>query len=63
MRLITSHDRHLAAVTGHGLEVVERLTASVDAHHVGVESMLGARKTAQLKKLLETFLEADTDSN
>ena len=55
--------RVLVFISDLGLEVVERLTERVDAHHVGIESMLGARKTAQLKKLLETFLEADTGSN
>lgn len=55
--------RVLVFISDLGLEVVERLTERVDAHHVGVESMLGARKTVQLKKLLETFLEADTSSN
>jgi DNA-binding MarR family transcriptional regulator len=52
--------RVLVFISDLGLEVVERLTQRVNAHHVGIESVLGSRKTAQLKKLLETFLDADT---
>ena len=55
--------RVLVFISDLGLQVVERLTQRVDAHHLDVESVLGARKTAQLKKLLETFLEADSGSS
>jgi MarR family transcriptional regulator, organic hydroperoxide resistance regulator len=50
--------RVLVFISDLGLAVVDRLTERVDAHHECVETMLGARKTAQLKKLLENFLEA-----
>ena len=39
-----------------GLDVVARLTERVDAHHDSIEEALGARKTVQLKKLLESFI-------
>jgi|GEM_PF-3659138 len=55
--------RVLVSISDLGLEVVQRLTERVDAHHLGVESMLGIRKPAQLKKLLETFLEADAGND
>lgn len=41
--------RVLVFISDLGLEVVLRLTERVDAHHEGIESMLGARKTAQLR--------------
>lgn len=53
--------RVLVFISDLGLEVVERLTERVAAHQSGVESVLGARKAAQLKKLLETLLEAQPD--
>ena len=34
-----------------------RLKKSVDSHHGEVEEALGQRKTAQLKRLLEAFIE------
>jgi len=40
-----------------GLEVVARLTERVDAHHQSIEAALGQRKTAQLKKLLESLVD------
>lgn len=40
-----------------GLETVWRLKKSVDAHHGMIESALGTRKTNQLKRLLESFIE------
>jgi MarR family transcriptional regulator, organic hydroperoxide resistance regulator len=40
-----------------GLETVARLKASVDAHHGAIEEALGPRKTQQLKRLLEQFIE------
>lgn len=55
--------RVLVFISDLGLEVVRRLTERVDAHHLSVEAVLGARKTAQLKKLLETFLEADAGNH
>lgn len=55
--------RVLVFISDLGLEVVERLTERVAAHQSGVESVLGARKTAQLKKLLETFLENQPDAD
>ena len=55
--------RVLVFISDLGLEVVERLTERIDAHHEGIEFVLGAHKTAQLKKFLETFLEARTGGN
>lgn len=55
--------RVLVYISDLGLEVVGRLTERVKAHHESIEAALGARKTAQLKKLLETFLEADAGGN
>jgi len=43
-----------------GLETVARLKASVDAHHGAIEEALGPRKTQQLKRLLEQFIEDST---
>ena len=47
----------LVFISDLGLEVVARLKARVDAHHSSIEEVLGPRKTSQLKKLLETFIE------
>jgi len=48
--------RVLVYISDRGLEVVGRLKKSVDAPHDSIEEALGARKTLQLKKLLETFI-------
>lgn len=40
-----------------GLDVVARLVARVNAHHVGIEEALGPRRTQQLKKLLGQFID------
>ena len=55
--------RLLVFICDLGLKVVRRLTECVDAQYEGIRSVLGARKTAQLKELLETFLEAQPDGN
>lgn len=47
----------LVFISDLGLEVVARLKARVDAHHSSIEEVLGPRKTSQLKKLLESFIE------
>jgi len=47
----------LVYISDLGLETVSRLKKSVDAHHDVIEGALGARKTSQLKKLLENFIE------
>jgi MarR family transcriptional regulator, organic hydroperoxide resistance regulator len=47
----------LVYISDLGLETVARLKKRVDAHHDGIEEALGARKTSQLKKLLESFIE------
>lgn len=44
-------------VSDLGLETVRRLTQRVDAHHDSVEEAFGPRKTAQLKRLLEQFID------
>ena len=49
--------RVLVYITDLGLETVSRLKKSVDAHHHVIEEALGPRKTSQLKKLLETFID------
>ena len=40
-----------------GLATVARLTQRIDAHHDTIEEALGPRRTSQLKRLLETFIE------
>ena len=47
----------LVYVSDLGLETVARLKKSVDAHHGAIEEALGTRKTSQLKRLLESFIE------
>jgi DNA-binding MarR family transcriptional regulator len=47
----------LAYITDLGLRSLERLRKRVDSHHGSIEEALGPRKTKQLKKLLETFIE------
>ena len=47
----------LVAISDLGLDTVARLTERVDAHHDSVEEALGPRRTAQLKRLLEQFIE------
>jgi DNA-binding MarR family transcriptional regulator len=47
----------LVYISNRGLETVARLKKSVDSHHTEVEEALGARKTVQLKRLLEAFIE------
>ena len=49
--------RVLVYVSDTGLETVARLKKSVDAHHETIEEALGPRKTSQLKKLLENFID------
>jgi DNA-binding MarR family transcriptional regulator len=48
--------RVLVYISDLGLETVARLKINVDAHHVNITGMLGARKTEQLKRLLEKFI-------
>ena len=47
----------LVFISDLGLEVVERLSEHIDAHHRSLEDALGPRKTQQLKRLLESFIE------
>jgi MarR family transcriptional regulator, organic hydroperoxide resistance regulator len=47
----------LVYISNRGLVTVARLKTSVDSHHVVVEEALGQRKTIQLKRLLEEFIE------
>ncbi len=47
----------LVYISDLGLETMARLRKSVDAHHDGIEEALGPRKTTQLKRLLENFIE------
>ena len=49
--------RVLVYITDLGLDTVSRLKKSVDAHHGQIEGALGSRKTSQLKRLLERFIE------
>ena len=46
----------LVFISDLGLEVVARLKDRVDAHHSSIEEALGARRTLQLKRLLESFI-------
>lgn len=47
----------LVYISNRGLSTVARLKKNVDVHHGEVEEALGPRKTAQLKRLLEAFIE------
>lgn len=47
----------LVFISDRGLKRTARLQQRVDAHHNGIEEALGPRKTAQLKKLLESFID------
>ena len=62
LRAADDHDSRkvLAYISDLGLETVARLKKSVDAHHDGIEETLGSRKTNQLKRLLESFIEDST---
>lgn len=57
-RAADSHDNRkvLVFITDRGLKTVARLRGRIDAHHDDIALALGGRKTAQLKKLLETFI-------
>ena len=46
----------LVFISDLGLDVVARLKNRVDAHHSSIEEALGARRTSQLKRLLESFI-------
>lgn len=48
--------RVLVYISDLGLETVARLKKNVDAHHDSIADTLGARKTEQLKRLLESFI-------
>ena len=48
--------RVLVYISDLGLETVARLKKHVDAHHDDITDTLGARKTEQLKRLLESFI-------
>jgi MarR family transcriptional regulator, organic hydroperoxide resistance regulator len=50
----------LVYISDRGLETVARLKKSVDSHHDEVEEALGPRKTTQLKRLLEKFIDDST---
>ncbi len=52
----------LVFISDLGLEVVARLGERVDAHHSSIEEALGPRKTSQLKRLLESFIEESPGS-
>ena len=58
-RAADAHDSRkvLVYISDLGLETVARLKKSVDAHHDVIEEALGPRKTNQLKRLLESFIE------
>lgn len=47
----------LVYISDRGLEMVARLTRSVDAHHDAIEEALGPRNSKQLKRLLERLIE------
>jgi MarR family transcriptional regulator, organic hydroperoxide resistance regulator len=49
--------RVLVFISDFGLEVVARLKERVDAHHTSIEEALGPRRTSQLKRLLESFID------
>lgn len=49
--------RVLVYISDLGLEAFARLKRSVDAHHDAIEVAMGPRKTEQLKRLLERFID------
>lgn len=63
-RAADAHDSRkvLVFVSDLGLEVVARLRERVDAHHSSIEEALGPRKTLQLKRLLESFIDESPGS-
>jgi MarR family transcriptional regulator, organic hydroperoxide resistance regulator len=58
-RAADAHDNRkvLVFISDQGLEVIARLQDRVDAHHSSIEDALGPRRTSQLKRLLESFIE------
>jgi len=54
---VSDNRKVLVFISDIGLEVVARLKERVDAHHTSIEEALGPRKTSQLKRLLESFIE------
>lgn len=54
---LSDNRKVLVFISDLGLEVVARLKQRVDAHHTSIEEALGPRKTSQLKRLLESFIE------
>ncbi len=54
---VSDNRKVLVFISDLGLEVVARLKERVDAHHTSIEEALGPRKTSQLKRLLESFIE------
>ena len=63
-RAADPHDSRkvLVFISDHGLEVVARLKERVDAHHDSIEEALGPRRTSQLKRLLESFIQESGDA-
>lgn len=49
--------RVLVRISTRGLKMAIRMDQRVDAHHEAIEPSLGPLKTAQLKKLLEDFID------
>jgi DNA-binding MarR family transcriptional regulator len=47
----------LVYISDLGLDVLARLKERVDAHHASIEEALGPRRTSQLKRLLESFID------
>jgi MarR family transcriptional regulator, organic hydroperoxide resistance regulator len=52
----TDSRKVLVYISNRGLKTVARLMRQVDAHHESIEEAFGARRTSQLKKLLESFI-------
>ncbi|MEQ1805818.1 MAG: MarR family transcriptional regulator [Burkholderiaceae bacterium] len=46
----------LVYISNRGLKTVSRLKRQVNAHHDSIEVAFGTRRTNQLKKLLESFI-------
>ncbi|MGA2549493.1 MAG: MarR family transcriptional regulator [Burkholderiaceae bacterium] len=53
----TDNRKVLVFISDRGLEVVARLKERVDAHHDSIKESFGHRKTDQLMRLLERFIE------
>jgi len=59
---VSDNRKVLVFISDLGLEVLARIQQRVDAHHSNIEEALGPRRTSQLKRLLESFIEESRGS-